>query len=153
MISISISTTRLRRALVVLAAQRGEFDVRFTYARKQGGSGLVFLRESAFNTARGKSTGEDPFPALVEMARKSEQPVFLVPELFVWEKWLQKITPSVFDRIFGGNGLPTLCLGGIHLVLHRLFSMESKSFQCGRIVCQKPPKTRFSAARWFRESA
>lgn len=88
-----------------LAAQRGDFDVRFTYARRQGGSGLVFLKESAFNSARGRS-GEDPFPALVELARKSEQPVFLVPELFVWEKWLQKITPSVFDRVFGSPEAP-----------------------------------------------
>jgi glycerol-3-phosphate O-acyltransferase len=89
-----------------LTAQRGDFDVRFTYARRQGGSGLVFLKESSFNSARGKETGQDPFPALVEMARKSEAPVFLVPELFVWEKWLQKITPSVFDRIFGSPEAP-----------------------------------------------
>jgi glycerol-3-phosphate O-acyltransferase len=89
-----------------LAAQTGDFTERFTHARRQGGSGLIFLKEAAFNSARGKSTNEDPFPALVELARTSEQPVFLVPELFVWEKWLQKITPSVFDRIFGSPEAP-----------------------------------------------
>lgn len=89
-----------------LAAQRGEFDVRFTYARRQGGSGLVFLRESAFNTARGRETREDPFPALVELAKSSDKPLFLVPELLLWEKWQQKVTPSVFDRIFGSPEAP-----------------------------------------------
>jgi len=89
-----------------LAAQRGGFDVRFTYARRQGGSGLVFLRESAFNTARGRETREDPFPALVEMARASDKPIFLVPELLLWEKWQQKVTPSIFDRVFGSPEAP-----------------------------------------------
>ncbi len=95
-----------------LAAQRGPFDVRFTYARRQGGSGLVFLRESAFNTARGRETREDPFPALVELARQSDKPVFLVPELLLWEKWQQKVTPSVLDRIFGSPEAP----GFVHSV-------------------------------------
>ncbi|MBM4777669.1 MAG: glycerol-3-phosphate acyltransferase [Archangiaceae bacterium] len=113
-----------------LAAQRGEFDVRFTYARKQGGSGLVFLRESAFNTARGKSTGEDPFPALVEMARKSEHPVFLVPELFVWEKWLQKITPSVFDRIFGSPEAP----GFLHSIGAFMRNYKRAQFRVGEPI-------------------
>lgn len=95
-----------------LAAQRGAFDVRFTYARRQGGSGLVFLRESAFNTARGRETREDPFPALVEMAKKSEKPIYLVPTLLLWEKWQQKVTPSVLDRIFGSPEAP----GFVHSV-------------------------------------
>lgn len=113
-----------------LAAQRGDFDVRFTYARRQGGSGLVFLKESSFNSARGKQTGEDPFPALVEMARKSETPVFLVPELFVWEKWLQKITPSVFDRIFGSPEAP----GFLHSVGAFFRNYKRAQFRVGEAI-------------------
>ncbi len=137
-----------------LAAQRGEFDVRFTYARKQGGSGLVFLRESAFNTARGKSTGEDPFPALVEMARKSEQPVFLVPELFVWEKWLQKITPSVFDRIFGSPEAP----GFLHSVGAFMRNYKRAQFRIGEpidlkaFVAENPDETTEVIARKVRST-
>src|SRR4051794_302465 len=82
-------------------AQRGDFDVRLTYARRHNGSALVFLKESAIGKATGRDSSEDPFPALVELARKSDKPVYLVPELFVWEKWNQKISPSIFDRIFG----------------------------------------------------
>lgn len=137
-----------------LAAQRGEFDVRFTYARKQGGSGLVFLRESAFNTARGKSTGEDPFPALVEMARKSEQPVFLVPELFVWEKWLQKITPSVFDRIFGSPEAP----GFLHSIGAFMRNYKRAQFRIGEpidlkaFVADNPDETTEVIARKVRST-
>ncbi len=137
-----------------LAAQRGDFDVRFTYARKQGGSGLVFLRESAFNSARGKSTGEDPFPALVELARKSEQPVFLVPELFVWEKWLQKITPSVFDRIFGSPEAP----GFLHSIGAFLRNYKRAQFRVGEpidlkaFVADHPDETTEVIARKVRST-
>jgi glycerol-3-phosphate O-acyltransferase len=110
-----------------LAAQRGAFDVRFTYARREGGSGLVFLKESAFNSARGRTTDEDPFPTLVEMAKKSEHPIFLVPELFVWEKWLQKITPSLFDRVFGSPEAP----GFLHSVGAFMRNYKRAQFRVG----------------------
>src|SRR5205085_2240107 len=58
-------------------AQRGTFDVRFTYARRNGGSGLIFHKQSAFGSSRGKHITEDPFPALVAMARKLDRTVFL----------------------------------------------------------------------------
>ncbi len=83
-----------------------DFATRFGQAAKQGTSGLIFLRESAFNSARGVETRHDPFPALVELAKKSERPVYLVPELFLWEKWQQKLTPSIFDRVFGSPEAP-----------------------------------------------
>src|SRR3954467_10063394 len=72
-------------------AQRGDFEVRLTYARRHNGSALVFLKESAIGKASGRDSSEDPFPALVEMAKKADRPVYLVPELFIWEKWNQKI--------------------------------------------------------------
>lgn len=88
------------------AHMEGPHGARFEFARQEGGSGLVFLRESGFNTARGKESREDPFPALVELARASERPIFLVPELLLWEKWQQKVTPSLFDRVFGSPEAP-----------------------------------------------
>lgn len=88
------------------AAMRGDFRARLDFARSAAGSALVFLRESAFNAPRGVEAHSDPFPALVEFARSSSKPVYLVPELFVWEKWQQKLSPSVFDRIFGSPEAP-----------------------------------------------
>lgn len=90
-----------------LLDRRRDLVERFTAARDQGGSGMVFLRQSAFNTARGVQLKDDPFPALVEMARRSPSPIFLVPELLGWEKWQQKVTPSLFDRIFGSPEAPS----------------------------------------------
>lgn len=112
------------------AAQRGDFDVRFTYARRHGGSGLVFLRESAFNTARGRETSQNPFPALVELARKADRPIFLVPELFVWEKWQQKVTPSVFDRVFGSPEAP----GFVHSIGAFLRNYQRAQFRVGEPI-------------------
>lgn len=88
------------------ARMSGDHAERFEWARQQGGSGLIFLRESGFNTARGVESREDPFPALVELARKSDRPIFVVPELLVWEKWQQKVKPSLFDRVFGSPEAP-----------------------------------------------
>ncbi|HME91648.1 MAG TPA: glycerol-3-phosphate acyltransferase, partial [Myxococcaceae bacterium] len=95
------------------AAQRGELDVRLTYARRKGGSALVFLKRSALGTAHGRSTKEDPFPALVAFARKSDRPVYLVPELFVWEKSRERLKPAVLDYIFGSPEAP----GFLHSVV------------------------------------
>ena len=94
-------------------AQRGDFEVRFTYARRHGGSGLVFLHSSALGRARGKTSREDPFPALVALARKSDRPVYLVPELFVWEKWSGRMKPALMDYVFGSPDSP----GFLHSVM------------------------------------
>ncbi len=103
------AVVNLRRWLTrpfTLARLSGDHAERFEYAKNQGGSGLIFLRESGFNTARGVESREDPFPALVQLARTCDCPVYLVPELLVWEKWQQKVTPSVFDRVFGSPDAP-----------------------------------------------
>lgn len=111
-------------------AQRGEFDVRFTYARRLGGSGLVFLRRSAFGTARGREIKEDPFPALVAMARKGDRNVFLVPELFVWEKWSQRLKPGPIDLIFGSPEAP----GFLHTLLAFWRNYQRAQFRVGEAV-------------------
>ncbi|MGQ0503929.1 MAG: 1-acyl-sn-glycerol-3-phosphate acyltransferase [Myxococcaceae bacterium] len=108
-------------------AQRGDFEVRFTYARRNGGSGLIFLRESAFGSTRGKRMTEDPFPALVEMARKGDRPVFLVPELFVWEKRNQRLKPALIDYIFGSPEAP----GFLHTVLAFWRNYKRAQFRVG----------------------
>ncbi len=111
-------------------AQRGEFDVRVNYARRNNGSTLVFLKESAIGQASGRDSSEDPFPALVDLARKSDKPLFLVPELFVWEKWNQKVTPSLFDRIFGSPEAP----GFLHSLLVFLRNYHRSQFRVGEPI-------------------
>ena len=111
-------------------AQRGDFDVRINYARRNNGSTLVFMKESAIGRAAGRNSSEDPFPALVELAKKSDRPIFLVPELFVWEKWNQKISPSLFDRIFGSPEAP----GFLHSLLVFLRNYHRAQFRVGEPV-------------------
>ncbi|MFZ5469143.1 MAG: 1-acyl-sn-glycerol-3-phosphate acyltransferase [Myxococcota bacterium] len=111
-------------------AQRGDFEVRFTYARRHGGSGLVFLKTSAFGTARGRVSKEDPFPALVALARRGEGNVFLVPELFVWEKWSQRLKPSLIDYVFGSPEAP----GFLHSMLAFLRNYHRAQFRVGEPI-------------------
>ncbi len=113
-----------------LSAQRGDFDVRFTYARMHGGSGLVFLKETAFGRADGRQTEEDPFPALVVLARKAHPPGYMVPELFVWEKWKPKIAPNIFDRLFGSPEAP----GFLHSLFAFLRNYHRAQFRLGEPI-------------------
>ncbi len=111
-------------------AQRGDFEVRFTYARRHSGSGLLFLKETALGSARGRTSRDDPFPALVAMARKSDRPVFLVPELFVWEKWNQRLKPGVVDFIFGSPEAP----GFLHTLLAFWRNYHRAQFRVGEPI-------------------
>jgi len=111
-------------------AQRGPLDVRLTFARRKGGSALVFLQTTAIGRAGGRSGREDPFPALVAMARKSEQPVFLVPELVVWEKWSVRLKPAWADYVFGTPEAP----GFLHSVLAFWRNHKRAQFRVGEPI-------------------
>ncbi len=112
------------------AAQRGDFDVRFTYARRSGGSGLIFLKQSVFGVAKGRNIREDPFPALVQMARKGDKTVYLVPELFVWEKWQKRLKPGIIDFLFGSPEAP----GFLHTVLAFWRNYHRAQFRVGEPI-------------------
>lgn len=109
---------------------RGSFAERFDFARSQGGSGLVFLRRTALLSASGKESEEDPFPALVALARRSERPVYLVPELFVWEKRTASLQPSLLDRIFGSPETP----GFLHSLVAFMRNYRRAQFRVGEPI-------------------
>ncbi|HET6983141.1 MAG TPA: 1-acyl-sn-glycerol-3-phosphate acyltransferase, partial [Myxococcaceae bacterium] len=111
-------------------AQRGPMDVRLEFARRKGGSALVFLQTTAIGRAGGRSGREDPFPALVAMARKSDRPVFLVPELVVWEKWSVRLKPAWADYVFGTPEAP----GFLHSVLAFWRNHKRAQFRVGSPV-------------------
>ncbi|HLT30073.1 MAG TPA: 1-acyl-sn-glycerol-3-phosphate acyltransferase [Myxococcaceae bacterium] len=113
-----------------LAAQGGEPEVRFDYAERQGGSGLIFLKKTGFLRAGGRDIKEDPFTALVKMARKSDRPVWLVPELFVWEKKTAKLKPSWMDHVFGSPEAP----GFIHSLVAYWRNYQRAQFRVGEPI-------------------
>lgn len=127
------AVVNLRRWLVRpfrRAAQRGSCAVRFAYAQRKGGSALVFLQSTALGRALGQPGRDDPFPALVAMARKSEGPVFLVPELFVWEKWNVRVKPAWADYVFGSPEAP----GFLHSVLAFFRNYKRAQFRVGEPI-------------------
>jgi len=99
----------------------GPFEERFQKAFLEGGCGMVFLRETVLGKAEGTVVREDPFPALAELAKRLDKPIFLVPELFVWEKSAQKISPGFLDRLFGAPEHPGFLhsLGAFFTNFHR----------------------------------
>jgi glycerol-3-phosphate O-acyltransferase len=112
------------------AAQRGTCAVRFAYAQRKNGSGLVFLQSTALGRALGRPGRDDPFPALVALARKSERPVYLVPELFVWEKWNVRLKPAWADYVFGSPEAP----GFLHSVLAFFRNYKRAQFRVGEPI-------------------
>jgi glycerol-3-phosphate O-acyltransferase len=111
-------------------AQRGEAEVRLTFARRHAGSALVFLQQTALGRASGRSGREDPFPALVAMARRSERSIFLVPELVVWEKWSTRLKPAWPDYVFGTPEAP----GFLHSVLAFWRNHKRAQFRVGEPI-------------------
>jgi glycerol-3-phosphate O-acyltransferase len=109
---------------------RGDFEARFTYARRRRGAGLIFLRSSFLGSAQGRDFKEDPFPALVAMARKSPVPIYLVPELFVWEKATQRLQPSLLDYVFGSPEAP----GFVHTLIAFRRNYKRAQFRVGEPI-------------------
>ncbi|RKH55027.1 1-acyl-sn-glycerol-3-phosphate acyltransferase [Corallococcus llansteffanensis] len=135
-------------------AHAGAVEERFRYAGQQGGSGLVFLRRTALLHASGKETREDPFPALVRLARGSERPVFLVPELFVWEKRAAKLKPGWRDVVFGSPEAP----GFVHSMVAFFRNYKRAQFRVGepidlrRFIEENPQATDEVLARKVRSA-
>ena len=112
------------------AAQRGSSALRLAYAQRKGGTTLVFLQSTALFRALGRPGRDDPFPALVALARRSERPVFLVPELFVWEKWNVRLKPAWADYVFGSPEAP----GFLHSVLAFFRNYRRAQFRVGEPI-------------------
>ena len=64
------------------------------------------------------------------MARKSDRPVFLVPELFVWEKWSVRLKPAWADYVFGTPEAP----GFLHSVLAFWRNHKRAQFRVGEPI-------------------
>ncbi|WNG16741.1 1-acyl-sn-glycerol-3-phosphate acyltransferase [Cystobacter fuscus] len=112
------------------AKQRGPFEERFAHARDSGNSGLIFLKKTALLSASGKDIEENPFPTLVAMARREERSVFLVPELFVWEKRTARLNPNVWDRVFGSPEAP----GFLHSMVAFFRNYRRAQFRVGEPI-------------------
>lgn len=107
-----------------------DFTERFAEAQRQGGSGLIFLKRTTLMSASGKDIEENPFPALVALARKGERPVFLVPELFVWEKRPARLKPGIMDIVFGSPEAP----GFLHSMLAFFRNYRRAQFRVGEPI-------------------
>jgi glycerol-3-phosphate O-acyltransferase len=66
----------------------------------RGRSAMVFLRRPGSLAAQIRGR-QDPFPALVAAQRQLDRPIFLQPQLLIWERRPRQLRRSLFDVIFG----------------------------------------------------
>jgi glycerol-3-phosphate O-acyltransferase len=64
------------------------------------------------------------------MVRRTEKNVYLVPELFVWEKWNQSLKPGIIDAVFGSPEAP----GFLHTLLAFWRNYQRAQFRLGEPI-------------------
>lgn len=74
-------------------------------AVRRGQSALVFLRRPGSLVAQVRTLA-DPFPDLVRLQREFDRPIFLVPQILVWERRPQHLRRNLFDILFGEPEAP-----------------------------------------------
>lgn len=78
-------------------------------AVREGHDALVFLRPSSslFANVTGRRN-VDPFPALVKLQRTLGRPIYLVPQLVMWERSPPRLRRNLLDVLFGEPERPGL---------------------------------------------
>jgi glycerol-3-phosphate O-acyltransferase len=88
---------RLIAGRAMVRAPDGDDVVRAVRARR---SAMVFLRKPGSLAAQILPTS-DPFPALVAAQREIDRPIYLLPQLLIWERRPRHFRRTLFDVIFG----------------------------------------------------
>lgn len=88
------------------ASVRAPYHENVSKAVQEGRSAMVFLRGSGSLTGQMMLDVRDQFPALVAMQRGRDKPIFLVPQLLVWERRPRKLRRSFWDVLFGEVDAP-----------------------------------------------
>lgn len=92
-----------------------------------GNSALVFLRDSSGRTP---PRVDEPFLALISRARRSDRPIFLVPELFLWGRTARNVKPGLVDLLFGSPEAP----GMLHTAAAFLRNYRNAFMRVGRPI-------------------
>ena len=83
-------------------------------ALSRGGSAALFLKRApgvlevaaGANTGRGLKEGDDLVLALLELQRRWDEPIFLVPQVFVWSKFPEKRGGDPLSVLLGPRAWP-----------------------------------------------
>ncbi len=118
-----------------------------------GHAGLVFLRHAQFfGSGRGVSQDEDPFPELVRRVRQDGRPVFLVPQVLVWERHPGKLQSGVVDAVFGTPDSPNFAraAGAFLYARHRAFAKVGQAIDLRRFAQERASEADGEIARKVR---
>lgn len=102
-----------RGLLAAFVRSKSTVEERLQDALDRGGSAALFLKHSpsllddpGAHGARGQSEGDEAMRALFRIQRRTDRPILLVPQTFVWSKRPDQRGGSVVDRVFGPREWP-----------------------------------------------
>ncbi len=98
-------------------------------AVERGDAGMVFLRRPALLSAEGEAAA-DPFPRLLELQRRLDRPIYLVPQLLVLKRAPSKLRPDLADVVLGSADVP----GRLHALVSFLFNRKRAFVKLGKPI-------------------
>jgi glycerol-3-phosphate O-acyltransferase len=119
---------RSRRALVDAAA-RGQ------------STAVVFLN--------GHLASAPPFEALVELQRRQDRPIFLVPLILVWSRRAQRVVPPIWELVWGSPESPTTLPAAVAFLRNykRAFLRVGRPIDLKAFVAERPEEDDTLVAR------
>ena len=94
-----------------------------------GEAAMVFLRRPRVLQARGAAT-DDPFVGLVELQRRQERPIYVVPQLLIFKRAPVRLRPGVTDTVLGTAEVP----GRLHAFVSFLFNHRRSFVKIGKAI-------------------
>lgn len=95
-------------------SRREDPDARLARVIENGGSATLFLKRppSVLDKASGRlrryasAEGDDLLHTLIDVQRRLDRPIMLVPQVFVWSQRPASLQPSAVDLVFGPREWP-----------------------------------------------
>ena len=98
-------------------------------AVEDGEAAIVFLRRPRVLQAGGSAT-DDPFAGLVELQRRRQKPIYVVPQLLIFKRAPVRIRPGVTEAVIGTAEVP----GRIHAFVSFLSNYRRSFVKVGKAI-------------------
>jgi glycerol-3-phosphate O-acyltransferase len=94
---------------------------------RNGSSVILYLEDMEAFTRRFLKLGRDPFVQILEVQAGQERPIFMVPQMIIWDRARERWTPRLDEVLLGQRAHPS----DVRVLFNflRFFSKESKIFQ------------------------
>ncbi|HQR28984.1 MAG TPA: 1-acyl-sn-glycerol-3-phosphate acyltransferase [Anaeromyxobacteraceae bacterium] len=90
-----------------------------------------------------------PFEALVELQRKQERPIFLVPLILVWSRRAHRVVPPIWELVWGSPDSPVALTAAVAFLRNykRAYLRVGRPLDLAAFVAERPGETDGLVAR------